>query len=287
MHKNFKIMAVTPAGRRRYIEILLKYILRDRHIVDEWVLWLNTTNKSDIEYCESLAKTHSFIKTVPLTWKYKENLSIFGFFKNCVDHDTIYLRLDDDIVWIEENAIEKLIDFRIQNPNYFLVFPNIINNAIISHIYQRFEILPLTHGICKYDVVDKLGWGNPQMAEIIHNSFFEGNPQKFKFPCWNLYFHEKISINSFAFFGKDFSKFNGAVGEDEERWLTMIKPKEDQKTNCIFGESLIVHFAFHTQRKYLENNTNLLARYKSLSELIIVPQNESTSHEQQTNDQSS
>lgn len=293
MHKNFKIVAVTPAGRRRYVEILLKYILRDRNIIDEWHLWLNTTEKSDIEYCKSLEKEHSFIKTIPLSGRFDGNLSIHHFFKDCVDSDTIYIRFDDDICWIEAGAIEKLLDFRIANPEYFLVFPNIINNAIISHIHQRFGLISKLHGICKYDVTDNVGWRCPRTATEVHTNFLKAiegkiDIAKYKFPQWELYFHERFSINCFAFFGDTFNEFSGEVGEKEENWLTTDKPKMDNITNCIYGESLVVHFAFGVQRKPLENKTNFLAKYKELADQItIAPQNESTSHEQQTNDQSS
>ena len=44
-----RIVVVTPAGRRRYLEILFRYILKLRPIMDEYRLWVNTENNEDIE----------------------------------------------------------------------------------------------------------------------------------------------------------------------------------------------------------------------------------------------
>ena len=45
-----RIVVVTPAGRKRYLEILFRYILKLRPIMDEYRLWVNTENNEDIEY---------------------------------------------------------------------------------------------------------------------------------------------------------------------------------------------------------------------------------------------
>jgi hypothetical protein len=46
--------------------------------------------------------------------------SINAFYRQCVEKDAIYFRLDDDIVWMEPDMIEKMVRFRIDNPEYFL-----------------------------------------------------------------------------------------------------------------------------------------------------------------------
>lgn len=40
--------------------------------------------------------------------------------------------------------------------------------------------------------------------------------------------------------------------------------------NVIYGQALIAHFAFHTQRDYLEKETNLLNTYRDLSRQVNV-----------------
>jgi hypothetical protein len=269
VYKDYRIVAVTPAGRKPYLEILSKYIARDSHIIDEWQLWLNTLNNDDIAYCERLRASYSFIKTYSLTGRWAGNHSIHRFFPNCVDPKTIYIRFDDDIVWIERKAITSLLDFRINNPQYFLVFPNIVNNSLMSHIHQRHGIFHTDKGICDYAVMDKVGWKRGDVAQMIHEQLLDdlanGGIEKYKFDRWVLYFYERFSINSFAFFGKDFAEFGGRVDPDEENWLSRIKPSRIARMNCVCGSAIISHYAYHTQRPFLDG-TDILVRYKRLSE---------------------
>lgn len=270
MHKNFRVIAITPAGRKRYLEVLLRYMLRDRHIIDEWHLWLNTEFEDDLNYCKSLElENKGFVKTVPLEGQWDSNWSIAPFFKNCVEPDTIYIRFDDDICYIHKHAIRNLVDFRIYNPDYFLIFPNIANNGVISHIHQRMGKLPMTWGIMDYSATSSVGWRNEKAAMGIHQNFLErlskNKIDELFFDQWILYFRERFSINSFAFFGKEFAKFGGKVGRDEENWLSVSHIQETKQYNCICGQSLVCHFAYHTQRRYLEERTEFLETYKKLA----------------------
>lgn len=275
MRQNYKVIAVTPAGRSRYLKILLNYVLRDylQGVIDEWHLWMNTVIDDDIQYCRSLAEKFNFIKLVEADPEItitegKHGYSIYQFYRNCVDENTVYVRLDDDIVFIEENAIKKLVDFRIENPGYFLVFANIINNAICSHLHQRFGMLPSYDGrLVGYHCLDPLAWETPEFAEYVHrvflNHYLNNNLEGYKFNRWELYMLERYSINCFAFFGKDFAEFGGRVGEDEEFWLSQIKPEAIGRANVICGQSLVSHFSFFTQREFLDQ-TDLLEQYVKL-----------------------
>lgn len=269
--KPYKYVIVTPSGRKKYLEILFKYILKYREYIDEYRLWVNTHNIEDIEYMESLAKSYDFVKldfsadglpTKGDCW------AIHSFFKNCTDENTIYLRLDDDIVWMEDDFIFKMYDFRINNPQYFLVYANIINNAIMDHIRQRlgcFESCQiLQRHLFSYDCMDEIGWKNPTVAYLKHQQFLKdiklNNINMYKFHKWVLFFYERVSINCISWFGKDFKEFNGIVGANEEEWLSHDKPLNLLTPNCINGDALCSHFAFYSQRNFLDT-TNILEEY--------------------------
>ena len=53
-----KVVVVTPAGRKRYLEILVHYILKEKNIIDKYVLWGNTRNQEDIEYMKYLTNKY-------------------------------------------------------------------------------------------------------------------------------------------------------------------------------------------------------------------------------------
>lgn len=272
MLNNHKIVVCTPAGRKEYLEILVPYILRDRHFVDEYQLWANTDNKEDLDYIKYIGDSYpNFIKIIyrnPNIPVNAINLCIFQFFANCIEKDTVYIRIDDDILFIANDALRKLAEFRINNPNYFLVYGNIINNSICSHLHQRFGAIDTKLGHVGYSCTDSLGWGNPKFAEYSHQSFFEkfklGEIDQFKFNKWELYYYERCSINVISWLGQEFKKFNGVVGHDEELWLSVQKPSEIVKINCIYGHSIFSHYAFCSQREYLKT-TDILKLYKNLS----------------------
>ena len=265
MYNNQKIVVVTPAGRKDYLNILKNYVLTNP-IVDEWQLWLNTTDKENINYLKHLNNSKLKVSIVRAHGSIGNNYQIHKFFKYCTKSNTIYIRLDDDVVWLEPNSLEKLIKFRISNPEYFLVFGNIINNSICDHIHQKNGALKIDCEI-GYDCLDKNGWENPKVAEKKHANLFNAiknqETNTYKFDKWVLKDYERCSINVISWLGKDFAAFDGEVGPDEENWLTQVKPKELGRPNCICGESLFSHFSFHTQSKHLLS-TNILDEYKNL-----------------------
>jgi hypothetical protein len=65
----------------------------------------------------------------------------------------MYIRLDDDVVWLEENFFKDMIEFRINNPEPLFIYPNIINNAnfdanirepaLLNDILDKFNIFLL------------------------------------------------------------------------------------------------------------------------------------------------
>ncbi|WP_052754503.1 glycosyltransferase [Calothrix sp. 336/3] len=285
MLENYRIVAVTPAGRERYLEILLPYILENRPVIDEYHLWVNTNNEADIAYMKSLGdKYPDFIKLYFLDTPANGNETIRYFFQYCTDVNTIYVRIDDDICLITENAITELVNFRIKYPEYFIIYANILNNSICSYINQRRGSFKDTHGKVTYDVFCDIGWKSGKFAESIHYQFLhdyqQGNIKHYEYPFWILSDFERVSVNFIAWFGKDFAEFDGIVeGVDEEEWLSVDKPKQINRYNCICGTSIVSHFSYFTQREYLENHTDVLQRYKKLADKLLMASNFSTTSE--------
>ena len=270
MNKEYKCVVVTPAGRQRYMELLIPYILRERFFIDEYRIWVNTKNSADIQYFYSLKEKYPDFITLDFAAdidpKKGEICAIHKFFKNAIDKDAIYIRLDDDIVWLESDFIKNIYRFRKDNPQYFLVYGNIVNNAIVDHIHQRFGCLEMDLKI-GYACMDSVGWENPHVAEFKHRAFLmslrSGAINNYKFSKWVLHHYERVSINAISWFGSEFAKFNGFVGLDEEQWLAVDKPQEMQKFNVICGSAMCSHFAFYPQRQHMDS-TNILDEYKRL-----------------------
>lgn len=270
---DFKIITVTPAGRQRYMKILHRYLMKNRHLIHKHQWWVNTGRGDDIEYMQQLAAEHpDFYEiymndpNIPL----QGGWSIYQFFKNTCDPECVYIRLDDDIVWMDHDAIRELINFRLENPGPFLVSGNVVNNAMCNYIHQRIGAIPDDIGKCTYNAMCEFSWRTPENSRHFHTAFFQNlnddNIDAYKFPQWKLLDYERFSINVISWFGRDFADFGGEVYFDEEPWLAHQKTLELERPNVICGKALFVHFAFFTQREYLEGQSNCLDLYDELSQ---------------------
>lgn len=271
LNGTYKVVAVTPAGRKRYLAVLLPYLLKNRHLIDEYHLWVNTKDEWDIGYIKSLRdKWPEFIRLIWPSLPPAGSASVFHYYRYCIDERTIYIKLDDDICFIQDGALEELLRFRLQHRHFFLVYPNIINTAFSSYIHQQMGTVGRSSGEFRYDPHCELGWRSGRSASLLHAEFFRrhanGSLDDYKYSEWVLYGFPRCSINCISWFGEDFSEFGGIVGSpDDEEWLSVDKPKKINRPNCLCGTSLMVHFAYYTQRAYLESRTDFLLRYRRLA----------------------
>lgn len=257
---------MSPVGRRRYVELLFAHLSAQRDSFDEWELWMNTPVVADLDYLHSLAAEHSWITCRESKLNHFENSAIHQFFPACADPGCVYMRLDDDVVWLEPGFLDKMFEFRVANPQYFIVFANTINNSIVSHLHQRMGNVDHSRGTVGYHCTDSVGWGTPVFAEHIHRRFLaalaDGSWDKdWHFGRWELHAFERVSINGICWLGSEFAKFGGAVGRDEEQWLASDAPAHFRRMCCINGGAICAHFSFYSQREHLDT-TDVLDMYK-------------------------
>jgi hypothetical protein len=265
-----RVCLTIPAGRKRYLEVLVPQLLRERGW-DELQLWVNTARPEDLAYLDTLPSCDPRIRLVQLPAGVEPNgpSTIHHFFPHCVDPDHVYIRFDDDICYVEPGTVESLAGIRIAEAQPFLIFPVIINNAIISHILQglgRIKLRKYIEAQCK----DPVGWGNPQFAEFLHRSFLkalaDGAIDRFKFPSRPIAL-SRMSINCIAWRGEEFARFGGKLGfTNEEEWLSVSRPTQIGGYNLIYGQAVVAHFAFYPQRAHLDG-TDLLEQYRDAAGL--------------------
>ena len=255
MYHNYKIVINTAAGRRRYMQYLIPYVV-SCSIVDRYDIWINTHNGADIEFFRQIAEKYSVVN---LVWQpdgvVNGNKSINAFYEACVEEHTIYFKLDDDIVWMEPGLIEKMVKFRIDNPQYFLVTPLVINNSLATYLLQ-------VEGKLKLDAYHQayashpILWKSGNFAQELHTWFIENYLKKQR---WRqLYVGKKemgmtrFSINAVLWFGDEMKKFAGAVTGDDEEFMSCIYPTQQGMSNAWNGDAIVAHFAFFTQREQLD-----------------------------------
>ncbi len=262
--EKYKVVAVTPAGRREYLEILSTYIFRDMAagIIDGWQLWINTDNAKDIAYMKQLAADNSKVRIYTRGGNQAyDPFLIAPFFDNAQDDNTIYVRFDDDIVFVDAKAVSNLLDCRIANPGPFVVFANTVNNSVCTHLHQKFGIISKVRGDVSMYKMDGLGWADGHFAEYVHDCFIAaGSAERFFIPDCHFGDYTNISINCFAFWGRDHLK----PDPDEENWISERRPRETNRPNILCGSAVVSHYAFYIQRPYLDSRPHILDFYKKL-----------------------
>jgi hypothetical protein len=275
----YKIVPFIPAGRKRTMSILLDNLQRFRDVVDEVQVWVNCDDDQveDLQWVRSLETSlGDWVKVIerrkdrPV--QNPKQLNTGGFYIHTVDPNAIYFRFDDDIVFIDDKYFENMVEFRLDNPHYFLVMGNIWNNAIISYLHQQvYENLDKDHGIVSEPFcMDMVGWRDPVFATYIHEVLLkkieDGTVDSLFFDKYELKFAKRFSVSNFCFFGRDFKQFGGELdGAEEETWLTEVKPQSLGRLNAVCGSALVSHYSFFAQRPVLDK-TDILERYRAIGQ---------------------
>src|SRR5512139_2506516 len=243
MIDGYKVTVCIPAGRQRYMEVLIPQILREEGW-DELQIWVNTDNAADVTYLNSLPLLDHRIRLLHLPDGVlaRGGWTIHNFYPYYIDDDTVYIPFDDDVCWIEPGTIKSLESGRVKHQIPFLIYPVIVNNAIITHIWQALGRIDVNKYIYA-DCTDEIGWRNPKFAEKLHRIFLkslkENKIGRFKFPTRPIAL-SRMSINCISWLGKEFAKFDGRLASDnEEEWLSVTRPTQLGTYNLIFGNAIV------------------------------------------------
>jgi hypothetical protein len=274
-----KVVAFTPWGRELTASILYKYLKRDheRGVLDEWYLCMNTDQEQyrDREYGYELARDNDWItvKEIPegKQYFYPKQQNTRHFYDYMTDPETVYIRFDDDIVYVEDNAIENLATARVKKPQPFVIFPIIWNNAICSYYLQSMGIVGREHGIVEVaHCMEATGWRSPEFAVYMHETLLAAIEQG---TVYKLFMHHDIQLEkSLQFSVSCFAKTGYAdevpIESEEESWHTIEQPGATGRANMILSNALVSHFSFYHQREFLLEHTDLLDRYRALADAL-------------------
>jgi hypothetical protein len=306
MYAGYRVVAWTPYGRQRTVSLLLTYMARDhqRGIVDEFWMCMNTDESDphqnvDRQYADDVASIlpwvrqqirpgpNHFIDGMPPHWRdgyrtlKQENTGRFFWYMQ--DRGTIYVRFDDDIIWVHEDAITNMIDCLLnyrgtvgQQALPLAVFPIIWNNAISSWCLQKWGHVPMEWGRVQPSAVDPVGWGDPRFAEQLHGLLLHhlenDNPDACLTPkVETLGMRQQFSVSCFAIKGDEYADIGGLMDydrEEEEHWLTQHRTGVLGRCNVVCGLAQVAHYTFFTQSHYINTTTDILHRYWMLAEKL-------------------
>lgn len=256
-----RVVSVTPAGRRRYLAALVPHLLRQRHVIAEHHWWLNTSDEADVRYIREITARHpDFFKICDLPGDPQLNIgqSIWRFFRHYVQPGTLYIRFDDDIVYMADDAVVNLVRYRLTHREPLLVVGNIVNNAVCAHFQQRAGLIPLAWGKVQNECLDRNAWRRGPFPRKLHqlflNDLLQGREDRWKQIPMRIDGRRRFSINVISWMGDDLRQVPELASDriEEEPFLTETLPARLNRPNAACPSALFAHFAYYSQRPYLE-----------------------------------
>ena len=283
MYNGYKIKIMIFAGRQKTMELLMPQI--NSKYIDEIIIAKNTTDKNDLNYINSLEHKFDKIKYITLP---KEKVGHAGWrylWKYMQDEDTVYIKLDDDIVYLSEKFFDNLLEFRFNHPEYICCFPMVVNNSYCATLHN--SLLNKEHNgkSISQKMIEHFFNGKYAIAE---HELFLSDPNSKEWDIGEKEFGKEIvvkqnpssysKINHFAitprpqicaicFFGKvmkllkitkDLEKYN-----DEEYLCYYIFDKLKKAKHGLTSKCICSHYSFSPQKSDMDK-TNILEKYKAL-----------------------
>jgi hypothetical protein len=233
--KKSKNIVLTCAGRRDRMSLLVSYMqdALTRGIIDEWHIWNYTETPEDDEWIQSLRAEEIIIQTPISKNSYCE------MYQSLPVDDSVYIKIDDDIVYIDVDGLDHLIQFRRLNRGYFAVSANIVNNPTCYLLQKDLGIFP---------DIEEMTLDGPH-ATAIHQSFLQGEKVRFDSVA-EVSSDYIVPINCIAWLGTDNSTLNTITENDEEsisHIMTNVIPKEVKRCICVFGPCVASHLSYTSQ----------------------------------------
>lgn len=206
---------------------------------------------SDLELCDVQSPVRRYVgnenEDIPY-WQaysyYTKRLTAFS--------DAVFLKCDDDVVYLDLDNLSKFIAFRRDNPHYFIVSANVVNNGVCAYWQQEAGSLPPTLGHFERPPGGFGGslWQSAERATQLHDYFLNKTEKSLPLPMPVIDWQERQSINFIAWLGKDL--IHMALPKcDDEYALTVDLPNYLNRPTAIYSDFTVSHLSFGTQENGL------------------------------------
>lgn len=178
--------------------------------------------------------------------------------------DALFLKCDDDIVYVDLDGLAGFIDHRRKNPHYFVTSANVVNNGVCAYFQQVSGALPTSLGHFERPPGGFGGtlWTDPNKANNLHDFFLAAPKKELPLPSKVVDWQERQSINFIAWLGRDLQHMALAKGDDE-KMLTVDLPAFLERPTAIYSDFTVSHLSFGPQEKGVDVN-RLIAAYDAL-----------------------
>lgn len=253
------------AGRQRYMEVLIPYIqkLVSMKLVSEVHIWDYTRNTDDEKYLKTACATFQLFSVTDKS-TYREYYKCYTCEKY-PDPQTVIIKCDDDIVFIDTSRFEAFIKARRLAVEPIFMSPSVINNPVCMAIQFQRGLLP---GFTRSSV-----GMTAQTARQIHKYFLkkyksflsDSTRIEKRFSEISSTSQWRFNINFVAILGKDLDLLYGDenICIDDENFLGFVAPTLYNRTIMIDLTFVVAHMAYTLQRQDGYDETAHLKEYKT------------------------
>ena len=285
------------AGRQKNIFILHKYIniLLEQNIINQYHIFDMTHNLDDCNFLhqEYIILSKKFLKRIFIHNHFKNKEKLLNKINNIIKKpdwspfynviskkkfydNSIIIKCDDDILFIDINGFKNAIKDRINDKYSFLIHSNCINNNICAYFHKH--LFPKAEKYLQiYPIGGILGplFENPRIAYFMHDYFtttclkdvnMENNLRLFDIE--DRYINSRISINFIMIRGEDCKYFKDIV-HDDEYMVSSYFPEKFLRPNKIKGNFITSHYSYALQNNIMNNNPYIYKKYLDLVEKYI------------------
>lgn len=181
----------------------------------------------------------------------------------------IFLKCDDDIVFMDLERLDDFIQYRRHNPNYFILSANVVNNGVCAFFQQQAGSLPAEKvGYCENPPGGYQGslWQSGERATIVHDYFLSLKEPKLPLAEAVIAYDARISINFISWLGNDLIHLALPHGDDE-RFMSVDLPQLLRRPVGIYSNFVVSHLSFGIQDPTMPI-TRLLNEYEKLTNSI-------------------
>ena len=188
------------------------------------------------------------------------------------DPDAFYVKIDDDLVYIEPGFFGRFLAKAQQLRDRAIWFsPIVLNNAICTWLLAYHKRISVAQPISCLASCDT-GWRSAEFSVLLHNLFLSvlksGEVDKLRVPDIGLT-TGRFSINCLGIFGSERIALGDnfcPLNADDEEYISAVLPLKTGKQGFIIGSEVVSHFSFFTQ-EHLLLKTDILGQYYSFAGL--------------------
>ena len=220
-------------------------------------------SKTPFRYCKPLKN-----KEVDVHCHWSSYYSFYYDHRETLFGKAVLLKIDDDVLCLDIDHFGDFLDFRIDNPDYFLVFSNTINNGTIAYYQQQTGTIPTSLMELELPPGGLCGslWESADKCVMLHD-YFLNNPSRFSYEGYQeIEPTLRVSINMFSVLTKHLEYYESI--KDDERELSVDIPTRCNFKKAIYTGFYSAHFTFYSQENTMsvENRNRLLNAYESFSQ---------------------